>query len=289
MKREALGANCLAGLFLEGRSVVDAHCAALDCLAATGFAATEISSPGLLSIDEAPSVRQHAERVGLSIRAVHAPPMRRDPMLARQRAAAELAAELGASILVVHVSSIRFASPDPAVRASARERDLQRLDSLIQFCSPRGLALGLENGYRPGHPEYLVSLLAALEGPSTVRNPASAASPLTLSPPHPLTPSSPVGLVFDSGHAALRGGDAVKVARTMLSRLIHTHLHDNHGALDEHLVPGQGLIDWPALLSELLQGGYAGTCLLELAPRDGRRRERWAHELALGHAILSQA
>src|SRR5690349_17789778 len=105
MSNAALSANCLAGLFLAGRSVVDAHRAALDSLAAAGFSLTEISSPGLLPYSEAARVRQHAEEIGVAIRAVHAPPMRRDPTLARQRAAAELAAGLGAQILVVHVSS----------------------------------------------------------------------------------------------------------------------------------------------------------------------------------------
>src|SRR5438445_398373 len=76
-------------------------------------------------------------------------------------------------------------------------------------------------------------------------------------------------------------------ARSMLPRLIHTHLHDNHGIRDEHLVPGEGIVDWPALLGVLRRGGYTGARLLELAPRDGFRRERWEDELALGHRVLS--
>src|SRR5262249_5070930 len=155
------------------------------------------------------------------------------------------AAELGASILVVHVSSIRFASPLEAVRHAARERDLHRLDALIQVCRPIGIRLGLENGFRPGHPDYLLSLLAALDGHQYVsvpppRPPFTPSLPhsLTPSPSHPLTPSSPAGLVFDSGHAALHGGDPIEALRTMLPSLIHTHLHDNRGERDEHLAPG---------------------------------------------------
>jgi sugar phosphate isomerase/epimerase len=279
MRSEELGANCLAGHFLAGRSVGDAHREALATLAAAGFGLTEISSPGLLPLHEAARVRQHAEGLGVAIRAVHAPPMRRDPTLARQRASAALAAELGAPILVVHVSSIRFASPDPAVRAATRERDLHRLDLLLRFCDPMCLQIGLENGFRPGHPEYLLTLLATLEGHT---NPHPIASP-----PHPRTLSFPIGLVFDSGHAALRGGDAVRVARAMLPRLIHTHLHDNRGMRDEHLVPGQGIIDWPALLETLRQGGYTGARLLELAPRGGCGAGQWERELAIGRRMLS--
>ena len=40
-------------------------------------------------------------------------------------------------------------------------------------------------------------------------------------------------------------------------------------------------------LGVLRRGGYTGARLLELAPRDGFRRERWEDELALGHRVLS--
>jgi sugar phosphate isomerase/epimerase len=300
-RRACLGANCLAGLLFRDHAVIDAHRAALDAIAAAGFGVTEISHPGLLSLKEAPLVRRHAEQIGLEIRAVHAPPMRRDPTLARQREAAALAAELGAAILVVHVSSLRFVSPDPAVRARARERDLLRMEMLYDLCAPLGLTLGIENGKHPHHPDYLLSLLHALDGGASpaqpnLSDPSEQSDPsdpsLTSSPPQlpasrVVNSSSPVGLVFDSGHAALRGGDPVQVARAMLPRLVHTHLHDNHGTRDEHLTPGDGLINWPALLTLLHEGGYAGARLLELQVRPGWQPEHWRRELAKGWNVLS--
>src|SRR6266571_1594967 len=147
----SLGANCLAALFLQRYTTIDAHCAALDAVAVAGFGVTEISHPRLLPLQEAPLVRRHAEEIGLVIRAVHTPPMRRDSTLARQRETAALAAELGAAILIVHASSLRFASPDPTVRARARERDLRQLEALAAFSTPLGLTLGLENGKHPRH------------------------------------------------------------------------------------------------------------------------------------------
>ena len=93
--------------------------------------------------------------------------------------------------------------------------------------------------------------------------------------------------MFDSGHAALRGGDPIEALRTMLPLLIHTHLHDNHGERDEHLTPGQGIIDWPELLTVLDQGGYTGARLLELAPRRSGGLAEWERDLALGHRLLS--
>jgi sugar phosphate isomerase/epimerase len=286
-----LGANCLAALFLDSHTLLDAHRAALDYVAAAGFPLTEISHPELLPVKDAARVRRHAQAAGVRVRAVHAPPMRRDPTLAGQRDAALLAAELGATILVVHVSSLRFASPDPAIRASARDRDLQRLHTLATLCHPLGITLGLENGRRPHHPDYLLSLLDALDGaaPAPSHKEEAPSGNQTAIPPSFITPSPPAGLVFDAGHAALRGGDPLQAAERMLPRLLHTHLHDNHGARDEHLVPGDGLIDWPALLGCLSSGGYTGALMLELHPRRAGNVVRWQHDLARGQKSLSNA
>ena len=75
---------------------------------------------------------------------------------------------------------------------------------------------------------------------------------------------SSVGICLDFGHAHLLGdvADAIEVAA---EHLITTHVHDNRGREDDHLVPYQGTIDWPAALVNMLKIGYEGTYLLELA------------------------
>ena len=30
----------------------------------------------------------------------------------------------------------------------------------------------------------------------------------------------------------------------MLPHIVNTHLHDNMAVIDEHLIPGEGMIDW---------------------------------------------
>ncbi len=37
----------------------------------------------------------------------------------------------------------------------------------------------------------------------------------------------------------------------MRGRIVTTHLHDNHGEKDEHLLPGEGTIDWDAAVKTL--------------------------------------
>jgi sugar phosphate isomerase/epimerase len=187
--------------------------------------------------------------------------------LARQRHAALLAAALGARVLVVHVSSLRFADPDPAVRAQARDRDLRRLEGLTAYCQPLSVSVGLENGKLPSHADYLHSLIESL---------GRGANEMT-------------GLVFDSGHAALRGGDLLAVAERMLPRLIHTHLHDTHGKRDDHLPPGDGCIEWQPLLDRLSTARYTGALLLELHPRSTGSPAQWQQALSRGRKVLSTA
>jgi sugar phosphate isomerase/epimerase len=72
------------------------------------------------------------------------------------------------------------------------------------------------------------------------------------------------GVCMDFGHAFL-GGDVADAIEAAAEHLIATHVHDNHGRSDDHLVPYQGAIDWDAALVTMQKIGYEGTYLLELA------------------------
>jgi sugar phosphate isomerase/epimerase len=72
------------------------------------------------------------------------------------------------------------------------------------------------------------------------------------------------GICLDVGHAHLLGG-AAEAAETLSGHIITTHLHDNNGRADSHLVPGAGTIDWPATFAALGKVGYAGPLIFEVA------------------------
>ena len=76
--------------------------------------------------------------------------------------------------------------------------------------------------------------------------------------------STHVGICLDFGHAHLMG-DVADAVETAAEHLITTHVHDNQGRADDHLVPYQGTIDWPAALVTMQKIGYDGTYLMELA------------------------
>src|SRR5579871_4655797 len=61
-----------------------------------------------------------------------------------------------------------------------------------------------------------------------------------------------VRINFDIGHAhLLDGAEDERVARgfeVLRDAVLSTHIHDNHGEKDEHLLPYDGTIDWAAAL-----------------------------------------
>jgi sugar phosphate isomerase/epimerase len=73
-----------------------------------------------------------------------------------------------------------------------------------------------------------------------------------------------VGVCLDYGHANLMGdlGDAVE---ELSGHLWTTHVHDNDGTRDDHLVPYAGTIDWDAAMMETQKIGYDGTLMFEVA------------------------
>jgi sugar phosphate isomerase/epimerase len=106
-----------------------------------------------------------------------------------------------------------------------------------------------------------------------------------------------LGICMDVGHARLMG-DVVDAIETCSGHLITTHLHDNRGRTDDHLVPGQGVVDWDATLLAFQKVGYDGAWMFELAVAAERRpvleraakaRARFESLLNIGDEILGQA
>ena len=71
------------------------------------------------------------------------------------------------------------------------------------------------------------------------------------------------GWCFDTGHANCFGirpeilAECAVVPQSL-------HMQDNQGdGWDAHLIPGEGTIDWDALIRTLREIGYAGDCVLE--------------------------
>ncbi|MBN1262397.1 MAG: sugar phosphate isomerase/epimerase, partial [Anaerolineae bacterium] len=73
-----------------------------------------------------------------------------------------------------------------------------------------------------------------------------------------------LGVLFDTGHALVVGESTPKAIRTLGDRLFHVHVDDNQGQRDQHLAPGEGLVDFDAFLDALDGIGYEGFLCAEL-------------------------
>jgi len=73
-----------------------------------------------------------------------------------------------------------------------------------------------------------------------------------------------IGVCLDYGHAHLFG-DVGDVIETLSGHLWTTHVHDNGGTRDDHLLPYAGTIDWDAAMMETQKVGYDGALMFEVA------------------------
>jgi sugar phosphate isomerase/epimerase len=67
----------------------------------------------------------------------------------------------------------------------------------------------------------------------------------------------------DTSHTAL-GGFLLEALERLGPRLVHVQASDNRGVTDDHLPPGQGVIDWPRVVDLLERVGYRGVFMLEV-------------------------
>jgi sugar phosphate isomerase/epimerase len=124
-------------------------------------------------------------------------------------------------ILVLHVATSR--DPDEPRRWDAA---FNSIEHLALFAKQRGVTIALEN--TPGE----------LPTPANLRRFLDQ------------TRLTDVRFCLDVGHAHMGGGIGVAL-ESMRDRIVTAHIHDNHGEKDEHLLPFDGTIDWPATLAAL--------------------------------------
>jgi len=73
-----------------------------------------------------------------------------------------------------------------------------------------------------------------------------------------------VGICWDTGHAHIQHLDQGKAIRSIGKRLKATHIQDNDGRSDQHLLPFYGSVDWSAIIDALRSIGYEGDFTYEV-------------------------
>ncbi len=202
---------------------------------------------------------------------------------------------------------LSLAATDESQRRAAIEETLATLDvaAAVRY-STLVVHGGVPEPYGGPADNHLGSLVRSLEELSPMAQQygvrlAVEVIPNALSTPAALVDliesdidAADLGICMDVGHARLMG-DVVDAIETCSGHLITTHLHDNRGRNDDHLVPGKGVIDWDATLLALQKIGYDGPWMFELAAAAERKpvlelavkaRERFEALLHIGDEML---
>lgn len=156
----------------------------------------------------------------------------------------ELAAAIGAEEIVLHLYI-----PHVSIRENPEEKEqfyacvYRSLDELMPCCMERKVRICMENLFDfPG--EYMLEAWDRLFS---------------------RYPEEFLGLCYDTGHAnMIWGRQAPEILAKYGERIFAVHLHDNHGKADEHLIPGEGTIDWQAVMEAVARSAYQAPLVLEL-------------------------
>lgn len=155
----------------------------------------------------------------------------------------EFAAVLGAEQVIVH--AIKDDLPEDVDFFSYNRRFY---DSLIPWCERFSIRVCVENLFN-WEDRAIPVLCDPMEHQAFVRE----------------LESPWIGICIDVGHSAITGYKPQDVLSVMdPQRLWALHIHDNDGILDQHLLPGEGILDWDAVTHALGSIGYRGDFTFEL-------------------------
>jgi sugar phosphate isomerase/epimerase len=193
---------------------------------------------------DAAALKQLMERYSLPILSIHAPSLfwmqligGRDAQIKLEKSA-ELAAEVGASSVVVH----------PPFRWEAGyAKNFERI--VRQTAQNTGIEICVENMFpwKVAH--------------KNLKAYAPSPDPLDLDVD---------AMTLDFSHASLSGRDSLEYAMAMGDKLRHIHLCDGRRSVDdgnmhdEHLVPGRGTQPVAETLTYLVENGFTGHVVAEI-------------------------
>ena len=190
---------------------------------------------------------------------------RRQLAVAESQRAMAFAAAIGAKFVVAHLGvPDAMPAPGPDNDGGALSRSLA---TLAADARDRGLTLALEViPNRLSTPDALVERLETADDDDIVGH----------------------GVCLDVGHAHLMSG-AIDAVETLGGHLVTTHIHDNAGKRDDHLLPFQGTINWSALVMAMEKVGYDGVWMFEIgAPTPGSDYEQTLTRAAAARARLEK-
>jgi sugar phosphate isomerase/epimerase len=224
----------------------------LDAVAAVGIAGVEIGTPPRhfdpWCRDHVKAVRARLEATGVAAVSMHAPfgglldlsdpnSHHRSAAVGAILNAALVLRDLGGRIIVVHPSDV----PRGADAASRLSHSADALQRLQDACDAMQITLALETPLPHlvgGAPDEFAWLMDRVGENARV--------------------------CIDTGHTTL-GGHWDAFVAAVGPRIVHVHATDHFGSWDDHLPPGDGVIDWTHVGNTLRALRYSGWLMLELS------------------------
>ena len=167
---------------------------------------------------------------------------------------------LEGDILVVHPRSLglNVGTLDYTSAVEPDEHDFERIVEILRYAKTQGVCLSLENGPM----DILKCVRDRLKEETDITN---------------------FGICLDTGHANLHQDrertSILQMFEEFRKDLVHVHISDNFGKIDEHNLPGNGNIDWPLVISYLEDIKYTGRLVFELHTPDPSESGDRAREL----------
>jgi sugar phosphate isomerase/epimerase len=216
-------------------------------------------------------VTARLQRLGLIAVSIHAPfggglelsaadPRERQAAIGRIAVAASALAQAGGTFVVVHPTDTPRQEADVERRLDACAESLNTVSAV---CRSMGLRLAVESplphliGGAPNEFEWLLQRLD----------------------PH-------AAVCLDTAHTTL-GRHWDRFLAVAGARLAHVHASDHHGQFDDHLPPGDGVIDWQHIAATLRSVGFAGWIMLELKCCSQPHAEHYGRALAQARRLLA--
>lgn len=173
--------------------------------------------------------------------------------------AVDCAAQLGSDCVSLWSGVLR----DAVSRQQAIERLVEGLEEVLDYAEGQGVLIGFEP--EPG------MLIGSMQGYEELLWQIDAAN---------------LRLTLDVGHLHCQGEVPIaEVIRRWGPRLVNVHIEDMRSGVHEHLMFGEGQIEFPPILQALAEVGYQGGLHVELsrhsheAPEAARQAFEFLHPL----------
>ena len=139
---------------------------------------------------------------------------------------------LGIDLVMMH-ACVGYDSP------SISKIGLERFRKICEHAKEIGINLAFENTKTKGYLEYIIDNIKL----------------------------DNIGICYDCGHDHCHFKDSFDFDK-FKDKIICIHIHDNYGEIDDHLIPGDGTLNFDYVLNGLKRANYNGYFTMELCYRN---------------------